>query len=129
MRDPPSFKTLQLQEGPAGCIHLQLARPSKSNAMTADMCQELPQAFKWLHELPDCRLVILSGQGRNFCAGIDLQTAVSTMQSSDSCPGRAALQSRQAVLRWQASLAAIETCRWPVVAAIQVVQEPAWGLE
>ena len=41
----PTYKTLKLQEGPPGCINLQLARPSKSNAMVPEMWIELPKVF------------------------------------------------------------------------------------
>jgi hypothetical protein len=30
--------------------HLVLARPKKSNAMSADMIEELPQALRWLDD-------------------------------------------------------------------------------
>lgn len=37
---------------------------------------ELEQCFKQLNESPDCRAIVLSGAGKHFTAGLDLQSAV-----------------------------------------------------
>ena len=35
-------------------------------------CSELGEAFKILGEDPDCRVIVFTGNGKAFCAGIDL---------------------------------------------------------
>lgn len=48
-----------------------LNRPDKANAMNAQMQEEITSLFKNLD--PKVRLVLLSGRGKHFCAGADLQ--------------------------------------------------------
>ena len=65
--------------------------------------------------------VLLTGRGKNFCAGIDLSMAAGLManwRKDGQCPGRAAERSRREILRMQDSLTACERCRWPVIAAV-----------
>ena len=65
--------------------------------------------------------VLVTGQGRNFCAGIDLSMAaglIAKWPKDGRCPARAAERSRLDILQMQDSLTAFERCRWPVIAAI-----------
>lgn len=52
---------------------LTLNRPDKLNALNPTMMQELRQAFADLDERDDVRVVVLRGEGRAFCAGMDLK--------------------------------------------------------
>jgi 2-(1,2-epoxy-1,2-dihydrophenyl)acetyl-CoA isomerase len=49
-----------------------LNRPEKLNAVNFDMFEEVPQALGELAKDSDIRVVILTGAGRAFCAGLDL---------------------------------------------------------
>ncbi|HID53766.1 MAG TPA: hypothetical protein EYP41_17240 [Anaerolineae bacterium] len=49
-----------------------LNRPETHNAMTPGMIQELRTIFTALPERDDVRVVVLTGNGRSFCAGADL---------------------------------------------------------
>lgn len=49
-----------------------LNRPQSHNAMTPQMIAELTGAFNDLGEEEDVRVVVLTGNGRSFCAGADL---------------------------------------------------------
>lgn len=51
---------------------LSLARPHKLNAFTVQMCEELVDAFDRVNEDKDVGAVVVTGQGRAFCAGMDL---------------------------------------------------------
>jgi len=51
---------------------VRLNRPDKMNALDEDMFQAIIQAGKTLTEDASVRCVVLSGEGRGFCAGIDL---------------------------------------------------------
>jgi enoyl-CoA hydratase/carnithine racemase len=51
---------------------LSLNRPAQLNAVTPEMIGELANYFSALHERPTTRVVILRGNGREFCAGADL---------------------------------------------------------
>ncbi len=49
-----------------------LNRPGSSNAMTVEMCGELRIAFGQANDDDGVRVIVLTGNGRNFCAGADL---------------------------------------------------------
>jgi enoyl-CoA hydratase/carnithine racemase len=51
---------------------LTLNRPAQLNAVTPEMIGELTDYFSALHQRPTTRVVILRGNGREFCAGAEL---------------------------------------------------------
>jgi len=53
---------------------LRLARPDSANALTSQMWREFREALRLIDEEPAVRVVVLSGRGKHFCAGIDLAT-------------------------------------------------------
>jgi len=98
---------------------VRLNRPDKSNAMNEAMWQEIRQAFDWIDATPEARVAILSGEGKNFCAGIDLAMLGSIQQRiahTDGARSRETL--RRLILDLQDCLSSIERCRKPVLAAI-----------
>lgn len=56
---------------PLGLIKLQ--RPSKRNALSRSLLDEIAQAFDDLHQERRVRAVVLTGAGSVFCAGMDLE--------------------------------------------------------
>lgn len=52
---------------------LTLNRPEALNALSADMTQDLYDYFDGLHHRTDVRVVVMRGEGRAFCAGLDLK--------------------------------------------------------
>jgi len=69
------FETLRAEIDPAdGRLgRLTLARPGRLNAMGATMLRELALAARWFDEQREVRAVVVSGEGRCFSAGADLQ--------------------------------------------------------
>ena len=64
---------LVLIDQPAeGVTRLTLNRPDKLNALTLDLVNELYAALDAVDADHDCRAVILTGAGKGFCAGLDL---------------------------------------------------------
>jgi enoyl-CoA hydratase len=115
----PTFSTLTLSLSD-GIAEVRLNRPDKSNAMNEALWQEIRQAFDWVDSTPQVRVAILSGEGKNFCAGIDLSMLLSIQQqiaNPDGARSREAL--RRLILDLQDCLSRIERCRKPVIAAIQ----------
>jgi enoyl-CoA hydratase len=55
-----------------GIVQLTLNRPDKLNAMTSELVQSLHDHLDAVAVDPDARVVILTGEGRGFCAGLDL---------------------------------------------------------
>ena len=56
----------------AGITRLTLNRPARLNAMTSAMVQGLHAALDDVAADWSCRVVVLTGAGRGFCAGLDL---------------------------------------------------------
>jgi enoyl-CoA hydratase len=58
-----------------GIARITLNRPEKRNALGPDMLRELEAAFLEADDRMDVNAVLLSGAGRDFCAGYDLAGA------------------------------------------------------
>lgn len=65
-----STETMVQVEIHEGIAHVKLNRPSKRNAINDELLSELDDCFA--RGLADARVVILSGEGEHFCAGLDL---------------------------------------------------------
>lgn len=57
-----------------GIADVRLNRPDKYNAISPDMFQALNAAGDTLLEADDVRVVVLSGNGPGFCAGLDMNS-------------------------------------------------------
>ena len=102
-----------------GIADIRLNRAERSNAMNEAMWQELRTAFIWADATPAVRVVILSGEGRNFCAGIDLAMLGGVAEAvANKDPARSREALRHLILDLQDCLSRIERCRKPVLAAI-----------
>ncbi len=114
----PEFTTLSLTLADQ-IAEVRLNRPDKSNAINEAMWQEIRQAFAWIDATPEARVVILSGAGKNFCAGIDLAMLGGVAQAvAHADPARSREALRRLILDLQDCLSSIEACRKPVLAAI-----------
>ena len=69
-----SFQCLIYEKKDDIC-HLTLNRPDKLNALDATMLAEFREAMEVIEVDPDVRVVILTGAGRAFSAGFDIQRA------------------------------------------------------
>ncbi|WP_198173360.1 MULTISPECIES: enoyl-CoA hydratase [Cupriavidus] len=58
---------------PAGYAVLTLNRPQAMNALSVALCRALAEAVAALRDDPRVRVLILTGSGRAFCAGLDLK--------------------------------------------------------
>ncbi len=65
------YNTLTIQKE-NGIATLTLNLPDRRNAMTPEMAREFPRAVQELADDPDLRVAVLTGAGRAFCAGGDL---------------------------------------------------------
>lgn len=99
--------------------HVRLNRPDKANALNHDAWAELKLIFETLDDEPSVRVIILSGEGKHFCAGIDLAYLMEQNQANQNPDeGRKRENFRRNVLWLQDTVTAIENCRKPVLAAI-----------
>lgn len=56
-----------------GIADVRLARPAKLNALDPAMFEAIAEAGAQLSQNKSVRAVVLSGEGRGFCAGLDLE--------------------------------------------------------
>jgi enoyl-CoA hydratase len=111
------MSTLELSTPEPGIALLTLSRPERLNAMSAELLAELHRTLDAIAEDPDCRVVVLTGAGRGFCAGLDL-----TAYDLGSQNTREEQESPQERLRLQKHIAALvpklRALPQPVVAAV-----------
>lgn len=68
---PPELNTLQIEvDGEIGTLTLN--RPDALNAMSPEMIGELTGAFAWFADVAPLRALIVTGAGKAFCAGGDV---------------------------------------------------------
>lgn len=68
----PEFETLTLTTDPRGAAWLTLNRPSRHNALNAQLIADLTRAAEELAADDAVRVVVLTGAGDSFCAGGDI---------------------------------------------------------
>jgi 2-(1,2-epoxy-1,2-dihydrophenyl)acetyl-CoA isomerase len=69
--DPPELATLQIEiDGDVGTLTLN--RPDALNAMSPELIGELTVAAAWLADRAPIRALIITGAGRAFCSGGDV---------------------------------------------------------
>jgi 2-(1,2-epoxy-1,2-dihydrophenyl)acetyl-CoA isomerase len=68
-----------------GVLTLTLNRPDVYNALNAPMGRELGEALKAAARDPDVRAVVITGSGKAFCSGQDLET-VEDLMSDEAMP-------------------------------------------
>ena len=63
------MSTLLVDRPHDGVVRITLNRPDKLNAMNAELIDELHDALSDIAADASCRVVLLTGSGRGFCAG------------------------------------------------------------
>ncbi|EED86480.1 predicted protein [Thalassiosira pseudonana CCMP1335] len=69
--DETRVKILPLGDG---IVHVLLSRPKKMNSLDMSMFESIAEAAMMLKEDRDVRVVIVSGEGRAFCTGLDAKS-------------------------------------------------------
>ncbi|HEX8470719.1 MAG TPA: enoyl-CoA hydratase-related protein [Brevundimonas sp.] len=97
--------------------HLRLTRPEASNALDMSFWRGFAPALRELDRGGEVRALVVSGEGKNFCAGMD----ISVFSSGAILPAETAAQRQafhQAVRDLQDALTMLEKVRFPVIAAV-----------
>jgi len=124
MADEPTESTVLLDTVEPGITRITLNRPSSLNSMNRQLIDELHAAFDVVDADPDVRVVLLTGAGRGFCAGLDLRDPTLLMGRNDP-EGPGVPQSGMALQQRIASLIPkMRRLRVPIIAA---VNGPATG--
>lgn len=77
------FKEIRLSHHPASSkeptsiIILTLYRPQNANAFTLTMCNEILQAYGFFERDDRVKCIVLTGHGKIFCAGADMNVGFS----------------------------------------------------
>lgn len=94
-------------------------RPEKSNALHMEAWLEMQTIFDTLSTTDEVRVIVLHGEGKHFCAGIDLELLMSVVQFQQiSCGGKRSEKIRSLIKTLQNTISAIEKCAKPILAAV-----------
>ena len=77
-----------IELGEDGVAQVRLTRGDKMNALDHDMFEAIIEAGQALHKMKGLRSVVLSGEGRAFCAGLDLSNFTRQPAPDDRTPHR-----------------------------------------
>lgn len=110
---PPTPKSfLYGHDRETGVATLTLNRPDRLNALTFEVYAELTRVFRELDTEPGVRAIVITGQGRGFCSGGDVEDIIGKLFERDQ-------QGLLEFTRLTCSLiAAMRRCRRPIVAAL-----------
>jgi 2-(1,2-epoxy-1,2-dihydrophenyl)acetyl-CoA isomerase len=111
MTESGSAELLSRADGSAH--HLTLNRPHRRNALTPELAHALAQEIDAISELGTAQIIVLTGAGGHFCAGLDLHW----LRELGDLPAVPALQ--QGLSHFQSAILAIARCPIPVIAALQ----------
>ena len=106
----PDYETIQFE--PGAIARITLDRPDRLNSFTAQMHQELRDA---LDNIGDARVLVLTGAGRGFCAGQDLNDRA---VASDDHPVDLGVTVETA---WNPLIRTLTTMPQPVIARVNGV--------
>jgi len=95
----------------AGIAHVTLNRPERHNAFDEGLIASLTTAFNVFGIDPTVRAIVLSGAGKSFCAGADLDWMKRAAGWSEA-------ENRADAMKLSDMLAAIDICPKPVIARV-----------
>ena len=110
------YQHLLIETTPEGVRTITLNRPEKLNAVNERLAEEVPAALDEASSDDAVRVVVLTGAGRGFCAGLEL-----TPENIEKNVARRQASRRERVddLRWVGRWAlSVVGCDKPVIAAI-----------
>ena len=73
-REFPANERVSIEIEDDGVAQVRMIRADKMNALDPAMFASLIDAGQYLYDLKGLRAVVLSGEGRSFCAGLDLSS-------------------------------------------------------
>lgn len=108
--EPKTF--LYEHDGATGVSTITLNRPDRLNALTFEIYRELAATFRALDTEPGVLAVIITGKGRAFCSGGDVEDIIGKLL------GRPIEQLLEFTRTTCELILSIRECRRPVVAAL-----------
>lgn len=110
MLKPESF--LYEHDRDTGVATITLDRPERLNALTFQVYEELREAFKQLDTEPGVRAIVITGSGRAFCSGGDVEDIIGALGDRDF---RGLLDFTRVT---GALILSMRKCRRPIVGAL-----------
>lgn len=114
MNDPLSPTAYDLDVN-AGVATLTLNRPDRLNALTFEIYGDLQRTFRALETVSEVRSVVITGRGRGFCSGGDVEGIIAELFAKDA---RGLLEFTRVT---GALIQSIRELRRPVIAAVNGV--------
>ena len=108
--EPESF--LYSYDDNTGVATITLDRPDRLNALTFEVYRELRDTFRALDTEPGVRAILLTGSGRAFCSGGDVESIIGELFTLDY-PGLLEFTRNTGDL-----ILAMVRCRRPIVGAL-----------
>ena len=105
------FQTINVSQPRPGVVLATLSRPERLNAITFQMFDEFVALQHAVDADADTRALVITGSGRGFCAGLDLDQA-------SQLPDMGAAEMMAGQQRWAASIAGFRHMSTPVIAAV-----------
>ncbi|MGE0386398.1 MAG: enoyl-CoA hydratase/isomerase family protein [Gammaproteobacteria bacterium] len=105
---------IEIESPRAGVTVLRLNRPDQLNALTREMVVDLGRLIGECGRDPACRVLVLTGAGRGFCAGLDLRAA-SARNSAGSDTSITKFDGQES---FAAMVQAMRRLKIPVIAAV-----------
>jgi enoyl-CoA hydratase/carnithine racemase len=105
------YKTFRLDRSHDGVVLMTLARPQQMNAITFEMFDEMHDFCDKLTYDDTARVLIITGEGRGFCSGLDLDDALTLPQMS----AREMMMGQQ---HWAGAFQKFHELPQPVIAAV-----------
>ena len=110
MFEPKSFE--YVLDVATGVATITLNRPERLNALTFEAYDELRRAFRVLSDEEDARVVVITGAGRGFCSGGDVEDIIGRLFERDM---RGLLEFTRMTCDL---ILAMRRCRKPVIGAL-----------
>jgi len=103
----------------AGVADVRLNRPDKLNALDAEMFVAIAETGEALRATPGLRAVVLSGEGRAFCAGLDMAAFGAMADGRTWRPADTVEAGDDGPSRGQRAVLAFRDLPVPVIAAVR----------
>lgn len=115
-----NYETLNVTVPKEFIYHVELNRAKNLNSLNHAMWIEIGRCFDDLDKDENCRVVVLSGSGKLFTAGLDFNDAAmigSKLSETDDVARRAKIL-KSYINLYQNSITSLEICKKPVIAAV-----------
>lgn len=105
------YECLLLERPQPGIVLMTLNRPAQLNAVSEALFDEIVRACAEVDAIPTDRVLVVTGAGRAFCAGLDMDLAEQLLASAPH-------DLLTTLDRWGTSLMALRNLSKPVIAAV-----------